>query len=429
MGKYKNEIWVSTGAGQSRRQRASGPYRSYIPTLLNERDLSLDADVVGDVAAAQTSIALLNKNASLVANTEGLARLLMRAEAVSSSHIEGLTIGTRRLLRAEMALAGQEGFKADANAVVVVGNVKAMENALSSALEEETVTADVVLRIHRSLCQGTPIERFGGKIRTVQNWVGGSSYNPLSADYVPPAPEYIGELLDDLAAFCNRTDISPVEQAAVAHAQFETIHPFVDGNGRTGRALIHLILRRRGIAPRFVPPISLALATHSEDYVAGLVGFRYDDADPLEVVRQNFNDWVSTFAGCCSAACDEAYEFERATENIKRSWSERIAPIRKGSIVLEAMDAIVAMPIFTVKSLAEHCGKSFATVNAFVASLEEAGCVKLAKQGKRNRVFEAPEVIDEFNILERKLASPAGNTSVELPVRPVPENLDKARRR
>lgn len=429
MGSYRKEMWVSTGSGQSRAQRASGVYRSYIPTLLSERDLSLDADVAGDVAAAQTAVVLLNDKGGALTDTEGIARLLMRAEAVSSSHIEGLTVGARRLLRAEMAVAEQGSYGADSNAVAIVGNIHAMEAALESALAEPVVSTETILNIHRRLCAGTPIERFGGEIRSSQNWVGGSSFNPLKADYVPPAPKYVSALLDDLASFCNDDEMSPIEQAAVAHAQFETIHPFIDGNGRTGRALVHLVLRRRGIAPKFVPPISLALATHSEDYIAGLVGFRFEDNEGSEAERRGLNDWVSTFAGCCLTACEEAEGFERAVVRIKLDWEAKAGPFRRGSIAESAIDAIVAMPIFTVKSLTEHCGKSLASVNAFVSSLESAGCIRPAKQRKRNRVFEAPDVINEFNILERKLASPAGNTSAEPPVRAVPDNLRKMERR
>lgn len=429
MGKYQQDMWISSGAGQSRRQRASGSYYSYLPAKLTERDLSLDADVVGDVAAAQSAITLLNNEAKALTNTEGLARLLMRAEAVSSSHIEGLTIGTRRLLRAEMALAEQKSVKADANAIAILGNIRAMEDALSSALSDTVVTVDTILNIHRALCAHTPIASYGGKVREVQNWVGGNSFNPLGADYVPPAPEYLDELLKDLALFCNREDISPVEQAAVAHAQFETIHPFIDGNGRTGRALIHLILRRRGVSPEFVPPVSLALATRSKDYIGGLESFRFEDGEGAEQIRQGLNDWVSTFAGCCLVACQEAQSFELASADIKRTWSEKAGPFRKGSIADDVMDAIVAMPIFTVKTLADNCGKSVASVNNFVLILEEAGCIKASGQAKRNRVFEAAAVIDEFNKLERKLASPVGDTSSQLPVRPVPENLRKLEQR
>lgn len=429
MGSYQDEFWISSGAGQSRRQRASGAYRSYIPIKLSDRDLSLDGDVVGDVAAAQTAVVLLNDSARALTDTEGLARLLMRAEAVSSSHIEGLTIGTRRLLRAEMALEGAGDYRSDPGAAAIVGNIRAMEDALAGALGGAAITVETFLGVHASLCEGTPIERIGGKVRETQNWVGGSSFNPLGAEYVPPAPEYLNELLDDLAAFCNRTDISPIEQAAVAHAQFETIHPFIDGNGRTGRALIHLILRRRGIATCFVPPISLSLATHAADYVSGLVAFRFDDEEGMAAAHSGLNDWVSIFAGCCIAACNEANGFEGSVEAIKRSWEELAGPFRKGSVAGEVMDAIVAMPIFTVKSVANRCGRSVASVNSVVATLETAGCVKSAKKGKRNRVFEAPAVIDEFNILERRLASPAGDTNAEAPVRAVPENLAKERAR
>lgn len=423
MGSYQNEMWISTGLGQSRKQRASGAYQSYLPTRLSERDLSLDADVAGDVAAAQSAIALLNNGKGALTNTEGLARLLMRAEAVSSSHIEGLTVGTRRLLRAEMALAGNGEYRLDENAAAIIGNLRAMETALEWAIHEPVITVDTILGIHRALCANTPLARYGGTVRTLQNWVGGSSFNPLNADYVPPAPEYLSDLLVDLAQFCNSSALSPIEQAAVAHAQFETIHPFIDGNGRTGRALIHLILRRRKVAPQLVPPISLVLATHSADYLAGLVGFRFlDDEDPT-VVQERFNDWISTFAGCCLTACKEAEGFEKAVESIKRKWEAQAGPFRKGSVAQEAMDAIVALPIFTVKTLAAHCGRSVAAVNDFVTTLEAAGCIKEAKQGKRNRVFEAPDVINEFNILERKLASPAGNIQAAAPARPVPKRL------
>lgn len=429
MGYYEKQVWISTGSGQSRRQRAGGLYRSYVPTLLAVRDLSLDADVVADVAYAESQIRLFNANAIHLTETEGMARLLLRAEAVSSSHIEGLAIGPRRLLRAEMSYQGRRAAKADAASVAIIGNIHAMEDALEAAASGDVVTVETFKEMHRKLCAGTPMEDYGGIVRDKQNWVGGSSYNPLSAEYVPPAPEHVPELLDDLAAFCNWEEISPVEQAAVAHAQFETIHPFIDGNGRTGRALIHLILRRRGVAPRFVPPISLALATHSEDYTADLVSFRCDDADGDESARKGLNDWVSTFSGCCSQACDDADAFEAQIDELKEGWMKDAGPFRRDSIAAEVADAIVAMPMFTVSSLSEALQRSYSSVNAVVEALASIGAVKQSGGGARNRVFEAPEVINEFNKLERRLASPAGDTRADPPARPVPENLARAAKR
>src|SRR6201999_2938774 len=104
---------------------------------------------------------------------------------------------------------------------------------------------------------------------------GGISFNPCSAVFVLPPQEHVLGLMQDLCEFCNQDALPAVVQAAMAHAQFETIHPFVDGNGRTGRALVHVILRRRGVAPRLLPPVSLVLATWATDYVAGLTATRY----------------------------------------------------------------------------------------------------------------------------------------------------------
>jgi Fic family protein len=142
----------------------------------------------------------------------------------------------------------------------------------------ELITLDLLLDFHRRLLARTRLGAHAGAIREEQNWIGGSSYNPRSAAFVPPPPEYLSGLLEDLCQFCNSDDIPAVAQAAIAHAQFETIHSFVDGNGRTGRALIHLVLRRRGLATRVLPPVSLVLATWALTEIAraanGLGHFR-----------------------------------------------------------------------------------------------------------------------------------------------------------
>jgi Fic family protein len=147
--------------------------------------------------------------------------------------------------------------------------------AVESIGRGEPLTSDLLLELHRCLLRGTQLEEDGGNFRAEQNWIGGSDYNPCSADFVPPPHELVPDLMADLCAFCRTDDLSPVAQAAVVHAQFETIHPFVDGNGRTGRAPIHMVLRRRGIAERVLPPVSLVLATLVRSYIDGLTAFRY----------------------------------------------------------------------------------------------------------------------------------------------------------
>lgn len=319
-------------------------------------------------------------------SSEGIARLLLRAEAVSSSHIEGLSIGTKRLLRAEANLSG-ETYKHDEAAAEVVGNIHAMQDALMAAENEAVISTETILKIHRTLCYSTRIESFGGAIRDTQNWVGGNSYNPLGAEYVPPAPEHVIALLDDVAAYCNDTVVSPVLQAALVHAQFESIHPFIDGNGRTGRALIHLILRRRGLAPNLVPPISLVLATHAKSYVRGLTDFRTIDGDESGS-REGVNEWVSFFAGACTAACEEAASFEESAAQLQEGWRDSLGSVRANSTVDLLIRELVGMPLFSVKTASAITGRTPTATMAAIERCIEAGFVVQTKAQKRNRSFE-----------------------------------------
>jgi Fic family protein len=261
MAKVIRRHWVSdTGTGLARRDRLSCDYEAYLPDTLSNRSIALSSQTAADVADAERAIAVLDTEAATLADTEALARILLRAESVASSRIEGLEVGARRLLRAEAAI--ELGAQtSDVTATEVLGNIDAMATAIKRINPGEPITLDLLLDFHRRLLAGTRLDPHAGAIREEQNWIGGSSYNPCSAAFVPPPPEYVPDLLDDLCRFCNSDDIPAVAQAAIAHAQFETIHPFVDGNGRTGRALIHLVLRRRRLATRVLPPVSLVLAT------------------------------------------------------------------------------------------------------------------------------------------------------------------------
>ena len=113
---------------------------------------------------------------------------------------------------------------------------------------------------HRTLMADEPERVKPGRFREGQNWIGGRRNNPSDARYVPPPEDHVPALMSDLIDFIDRDDLPAIAQAAITHAQFETIHPFVDGNGRVGRCLIHVVLRRRDVARSFVPPISVVLA-------------------------------------------------------------------------------------------------------------------------------------------------------------------------
>ena len=283
-----------------------------------------------------------------------------------------------------------------------------------------TIATDTLLEAHRRLAEGTPLEEHGGSLRRVQNWIGGSHYDPCSADFVPPPPDLVPGLLDDLCEFAGGDDLPALAQAAIAHAQFETIHPFVDGNGRTGRVLIHQILRRRGYAQRFLPPISLILATHGEAYIRGLIGTRYSGPPESEAAHRGTNDWIEFFAAACRRAVQEARGFEARIRDLVDSWRSRLGPVRRDSAVLGLIEVLPTVPVLTVASAAPLLGRSFQATGSAVVRLVAAGILTQVRAGRRNRAFEAPELIEAFTGLERGLANPAGDTRREPPSRPVP---------
>jgi Fic family protein len=407
------------GGGLPRRDRRSFDYQAYVPDILTARPFALDGDVAADVADAEAAIARLNVQANALVDIEALARMLLRAESVASSRIEGLEVGARRLLRAEAGCSLHEP-SSDVAAIEVLANVDAMLHGLDQVGPRDQITLDLLLEIHRRLLAGTRLEEHGGSLRTVQNWIGGSDYNPCSADFVPPPHELVGGLMEDLVSFCNRDDLPAVAQAAIAHAQFETIHPFVDGNGRTGRAVIHLVLRRRGLAARVLPPVSLVLATLARDYVRGLTATRYVGSPESEDARAGVNRWIATFAAACTRSVADADDFERRAAQLESSWRERLGRVRAKSATDLLLRRLAGAPVLTVESAAALIERTYNPANEAIRRLVDAGVLQQITIGSRNRAYEAPEIIDAFTDLERRLASPAGDTRTSRPARPVP---------
>jgi Fic family protein len=411
--------WIDDLSAPSRRDRQSCDYEAYVPDVLVGRQISLRGDVAADVADAESAIARLDVEATSLRDTEALARILLRAESVASSRIEGLEVGARRLLRAEAAVELGES-PVDVTAAEVLANIDAMAFTIHDLNLGGTITVEHLLAFHRRLLAGTRLKAHGGRIRTEQNWIGGSDYNPCSAAFVPPPPEFVHDLLDDLCAFCNEDALPAVAQAAIAHAQFETIHPFADGNGRTGRALIHLVLRRRGLAARVIPPVSLILATWANDYVDGLVATRYRGLATSRAAHDGLNLWVGRFAGATRRAVEDAANFELKAKDIETEWRGRVGRVRSQSATDLLLRALLGAPVLTVNSAARLIDRSFPQTNEAIARLVAVGVLKQVNVGRRNRAFEAADIIDAFTNLEHRLATPGGVASAGEPVRRVP---------
>ena len=406
MPEYVEQRWgADPGAYGSRRSRTSFTYRAYVPDPIRELELALPGDVGLLVSDAEGEIRVLNAGRG-VRGLEAVGSLLLRAESVASSRIEGLELSQRNLAR---ALFDSEAARGTARAVA--GNVRAMAAAIEIGDRRGRLRVVDIIDIHRALLVGTDDDAIAGQVRTVQNWIGGRLNSPIDAEFVPPPPDLVPALLDDLAAFLNRDDLPAVVQAAIAHAQFETIHPFVDGNGRVGRCLIHTVLRRRGLAPRVVPPISIVLAANARAYVQGLTAYRIGDAV----------EWSRSFAYTCRLAAAESTRLAGRLDELFASWRERAGSPRKGSSAARLIELLAAFPIVDIASAQRALSVSNEAARLALATLEAGGVVQQITAGRYRRAWAAEDLFELVNEYEHDLATPtrAGQPRRRSPGRPV----------
>jgi Fic family protein len=391
----ERHLWPGTGDfSLSRRDRQPGVYYPYIPDLLVGRAFLFYGSDTADVADAEREIASLDQATTTLVDTEALARLLLRAESVASSRIENLEVPAGRLLRADAARQMGEQ-SSDITANEILANIDAMEYALHAVRPNTNISVDMLLEAHKRLLAPTRIAEFGGVIRDIQNWIGKSAYSPCGADFVPPPPGLVRGYLDDLCAFCNDDSLPTVAQAAIAHAQFETIHPFVDGNGRVGRALIHMIFRRRALTTRLSPPVSLILATRSKEYISGLNATAYVGAPDSQEAVAGMNRWLATFASACRAAVAEAISLERRIQAMQSDWRTRLGSMRSDAAAIKLLRVLPGAPLISSATASKLINRSLQGTLVGVERLVEAGILKATLVGRqRGQVYEATDVVE-----------------------------------
>ena len=246
----------------------------------------------------------------------------------------------------------------------------------------------------------------------MQNWIGGSDY------FVRATASGGRARVDGRPHTVLQRRLAPGPGAsAVAHAQFETIHPFVDGDGRDGRALVHMVMRRRGLGLRILAPVSLILATWSQDYIDGLSGTRYVGHPDSSEARAGINSWIALFASACSRSVEDAGRFEDRVRDLQSDWGERVGRIRRDSAFSLLIDALPAAPVLTTSTVAELIGRSVQATSLEVDQLVEAGVLVQVSIERRNRAVEAHDLVDEFTAFEHRLASPQGDTRISTPER------------
>lgn len=367
---FEEQSWHADPDRQgSRRQqlRSRGPYRSAVPPFIAELSPSIPGPLAAEAADAQAALTAFDARVGEIPAPLGA---LLRTESASSSEIERLTAGAKAIAEAEL------GHRAGANAELIVANVRAMRSALELAddLSVDTVVAmqDALLRAHHPELVG---------LREQPVWIGGGT--PHTAEFVPPHHERVPDLMHDVMAFARRADVLVLPHVAIAHAQFETIHPFADGNGRTGRALVQAMLRHHRVTRSVTVPVSAGLLTRTGDYFDALTAYRAGEIEPI----------VEQFIAATWRSIENADRLVTGLLQLRMEWESRV-DARRGSGARRLLDLLCSHPVIDVTRAAELLEVAYTSAAAAIERLEASGVLTPLSGAARNRAWQATEVID-----------------------------------
>lgn len=372
--------WRSRGRSDSREDRTLIDVAVMIPPAIGPLDYTLSGDVARLHEDAIIAVACLE--AGFGRHLAPLADFLLRSESVASSKIEHVDADWRGFAKAMV------GAKASDDARSQLAATRALSSLITAA-GDGPITLDAVLTAHGLLmAPDYYAARDGGALRTVQNWIGGSDFTPIDAMFVPPPPDLVPWLMDDLIGFVNRDDLPIIAQAAIAHAQFLSIHPFTDGNGRIGRALISAALRRRGLTRRVTVPLASVMLADAGRYFDQLTAYRGGDAD----------GFVRYVAGAAVIAAEAAEVSAASLAGLPARWRMIAAP-RANSADERLVAALLDTPVFDAGMAVHITGTSQPSTFKALDRLTEAGILEVVSSARRNRIWAAIDVIVELDSL------------------------------
>ena len=358
------------GVSKSARRKIGSTYQAAVPSFIAEQEVTLPPEVETRI---QEVLVLLGRfDGEQRAKGYQLPNLLLRSESSASSQIESLTSSARNVALAELS------DSAPANARLVAGNIAAMNRALDLP---DGITVEGILSIHEALINRSG-QTFGGQLRDEQVWVGGTPYSPHGATFVPPVAERVPSLLEDLVAFASRRDVGPVAKAAIIHAQLETIHPFIDGNGRTGRTLIHKVLRDEGALTYATLPVSAGLLHNIDAYLDSIAGYQQGDIAGV----------VSQLADALELSCQVGYRASRELDATMEEWESTMTE-RRGSRIRELPALLVRQPVVDVAFVARELSISPRAASSLVNKACEYGMIRPMGNRRRGEFYQSDAIL------------------------------------
>lgn len=381
---YEEQTWAgggiaSYGPAATRASNQGRRYQSAVPPMIAE--LSPRAATEVEELAQEAEAELQRFDTDHGEKMRAFAPILLRSEAAASSQIENLTASARQIFTAELGGVGKQ------NATEIVANTRSMERAIDLAGD---LSLDAIKEMHRALMDGQP-RHTPGEYRDQPVWIGKSAASPVGAVYVAPSHERVPLMLTDLTAFARRYDTPPLVQIAVAHAQFETIHPFSDGNGRTGRALAQAMLRRRRLTRNIAVPVSAGLLVDIGAYHQALTDYRAGDVTPI----------VESFAIAALRAVPNGRRLVADIDAIGESWHALIKP-RARSAKSRLLSFALHWPVFTAEMAAEAVGVETTNVYRDLRALQEQGFLQMKAEYRGPTAWRQQDVLDAVDAFARR---------------------------
>jgi len=358
------------GPGLSAYFGGSCEYAATVPAMIAGVSVELPGVVL---AAAEDAARELSRfDAELGHRVAAFGPVLLRSEAAASSQIEQLTASARAIFTAEL------GGRGARNASLIAANTASLQSAIEAA---DAISPDTIRQMHAVLMADQP-RHTPGQWRTVAVWIGRSSQSPIGADYVAPRWERVPDLIDDLVAFAGRVEVAPLVLTALAHAQFETIHPFTDGNGRTGRALAQAILRHRAVTRNVAVPVSAGLLADIDGYHQALTAYRAGNLEPI----------VARFAEASARAVVNARQLVADIDQVRADWQERVRA-RSDSGVWRVLEVVAHTPVVDAPLVARELGIRPQNAYPLLRELTEQGVLSAKSEYRVGTFWRSDEIL------------------------------------
>lgn len=357
-------------------------YQAALPLLIAERSVAVPDDLSARISALLVEMARFD--VELGQRADNVPTMLLRSESSASSQIDRLTSTAQSVALAELYP------KASSNARLVVANMIATQRALELPAG---LTLEGIVEIHDLLLDNSHLENQTNsafeKLRQKPVWLGGTSFTPHTALFVPPAFQHVSEYMADLIEFGTRSDLNPVVKAAILYAQFQTVHPFLTANGQTGRALIHHIFRAEGVLSSTLIPVSVGFLHNIDSLINALQSYR--EGDPLVIIEE--------LVSALELALFVSRVTETSIESLLEDWDSLVGH-RKGSKIRQLPKTLVKQPVVNSAYLADSLGVTQRTATTLILRACEYGMLRHMGKRQRGDFYQSDAIInvlDEIN--------------------------------